>query len=458
LRRFIAPILVAVLLTLSTRTASAEAERPEEVPSAWWVAPIDRLSLTLRAVHEAERTYSVATRPRDIAGSLALSCQNREGEPCGDGAGGFSNLDSGAGYGTVISLFARLRLVAGGAGYGPDITLDRIRLRGSKGPITADIGRDVLGFGPSHRVQLGWGTNALPVDRVHVFTAHPIELGSQLGVVADYALARLRAPQTYPGNLVSIVHGQLNIGSTMELGVIQLLQIGGDGAPHLGAWDFIAEHVRRGDNSASPTDSSNRRFGGDVAVRVPSLRNARFYYQLIFEDIRKARFIDAVRYDADHLVGVDVEDDDRRLTIEWHQTGIRSQEHTPRVTGFTNGGFAVGSPLGPDAKSFFVGGRLSIGPAAVLPWAELVSLASDKYELIVDGPINRVESGRHERRYRLGSGCRVPLDDTLSLEGDVFYEHVTRFEFQPDSSRNNVGITASIVWNPDGPLGRLTLN
>jgi hypothetical protein len=277
-------------------------------------------------MHEAERDYSLAVRPRDIAGSLALSCQNRAGEPCGGGAGGFTNLDSGAGYGSVISLFTRLRLVAGTEAYEPDFSVDRIRLRGTAGPITADVGRDVLRLGPSQRTQLGWGTNAPPVDRVHVFTSRPLELTSALRLEGDYALARLRAPQTYPGNLVSITHGQVDIGDDVELGIVQLLQMGGEGAPHLGVWDFLAEHVRRGDKSASSTDSSNRRFGGDAAVRVPSLYKARIYYQLIFEDIRKARFIDALRYDADHLFGIEAEPAGVGVVVEWQQTGVRSQE------------------------------------------------------------------------------------------------------------------------------------
>src|SRR5690606_196516 len=159
-------------------------------------------------------------------------------------------------------------------------------------------------------------------------------------------------------------------------------QLGGDGARSLGFWDFIAEHVRRTDLSAGPTDSSNRRFGGDIAIRITELR-ARLYYALVFEDIRAKRFIDALRYDADHVFGIELpalgSRGEHAALIEWQQTGFRSQEHRPRDTGFTHMGRVVGAPLGPDAMAIYVGGRLEFGWSKLYPWAEAAKLASDTY-------------------------------------------------------------------------------
>lgn len=440
--------MAGVLWTTSHAGASPETrdsgDQADIVAPGWWLSPIEQATLSVRAIYESDRPYSTTQRPRDIAGSLALSCASREGQPCGNGAGGFTELDSHGGYGSAIDLFTRLRVVAGTARYEPDLALARIRLSSTYGPLTADIGRDVLRFGPSAHVQLGWGTNAPPVDRLHVFTRRPLRLADDVNVEGDYALARLRAPQTFPGNLVSIVHGQIDIDN-VKLGVIQLLQLGGEGAPEIGFWDFVAEHVRRRDSTAGATDSSNRRFGGDVSVQVPSLANARFYYQLIFEDIRKARFIDAVRYDADHLLGVEI---DNRLTVEWQQTGVRSQEHAQRTTGFTNAGFAVGSPLGPDAKSFFVGCRSNIAPVSIAPWLELAALSSDRYEFIPYGPINRIQGGPTEMRYRAGSDASVTLGAHVTLEIGAFFERVTTFRFVPGSDRNNAGLSATLTWSP----------
>ena len=60
---------------------------------------------------------------------------------------------------------------------------------------------------------------------------------------------------------------------------MQLLQLEGDGAPHLGPWDFITEHFTRGNASAGPDDTSNRRVGLDVSWRIAGFGGARFYYQ-----------------------------------------------------------------------------------------------------------------------------------------------------------------------------------
>ena len=59
------------------------------------------------------------------------------------------------------------------------------------------------------------------------------------------------------------------------------------------------------DISAGANDSSNRRFGGDVAVTVPELRGARLHYAVMFEDIRRAA-ASAIRRDADHLFGLEL--------------------------------------------------------------------------------------------------------------------------------------------------------
>ena len=62
----------------------------------------------------------------------------------------------------------------------------------------------------------------------------------------------------------TITRGELVLGP-VRVGAMQLLQLEGDGAPHLGPWAFIEEHFTRGAASASQTDSSNRRVGPGVA-------------------------------------------------------------------------------------------------------------------------------------------------------------------------------------------------
>jgi hypothetical protein len=402
-----------------------------QADDTWWGRPVARVLLQLNLVSEDDRPYSTPAHARDITGDVALSCEHQEGRPCGDGVGSFGEVDSAAGYGHWITAATRLRLRTGSKRYGTGFDVDRAHVDASYGPVSAKVGRDVLVLGPGPRTQLGWGDHAPPLDQVRV----DARLGPASGT---YVLGRLRDPQTYPGDLVSIVRGQLDFGS-VEVGGMQMLQLDGDGAPGFDFTDFILEHFRRRDASASSTDSSNRRVGADVAWHIDGFGGATLSYQIMFEDWRK-HFADAVRYDADHLVGFA----NRRVVVEWQKTGVRSQEHVPRVTGFTNADRAVGSPLGPDAQSVFVGARTRV----VQPWVEVVRFSSDTYKFVADGPIVHETRGVAEWRYRVGARAQAPLCAGVELGVQGWFEHVENLAFERDGRRENLGLIGSLVWTP----------
>lgn len=271
-------------------------------------------------------------------------------------------------------------------------------------------------------------------------TARPVAISPRVAVRAIYVLGRLAAPQTYPGDLVSIARGELEVDGWLALGATQLLQLGGDGAPQLGPVDFVLEHVRRRDASASASDSSNRRVGIDVATRIAGFGGARLTYQLMFEDLR-TRISAALRHDADHVLGFET----RWLTVEWHRTGARSYEHTPRITGFTSGGRITGDPLGPDAEAVYVAGRIPARWGILTPWIELAALASDTY-LFEDEAIVKTSDRPAELRLRIGAAARLPLARGLELDPDVAVEDIERWTFVPGARRINALARAVLVW------------
>jgi hypothetical protein len=393
---------------------------------AWWVHPLDRALLRLSLVHEDDRPYSTPAHPRDLTGVVGVACEHQAEGPCGEDWSLDSAVEASAGYGGHARAAARLRYSTWDG-----FDVDRLNVAGHVGPVSAEVGRDVLVLGPGRRTQLGWGDNAPPLDMARV----DARLGALSGT---YVLGRLRDPQTYPGDLVSIARGQVDFG-TVQVGAMQLLQLGGDGAPGFGIGDFILEHFRRRDASASASDSSNRRLGADVSWRIAGFGGARLYYELMFEDWRK-QFADALRYDADHAVGFET----RWVLVEWQKTGVRSQEHRPRVTGFTNAGRVVGSPLGPDAQAVYAGARRGW----VRPWAEVVRFGSDEYRFVVDGPILHETRGVAEWRYRLGATSEVPLERHVSLQAQGWVEHVENLAFSAGARRENLGLIASLVYLP----------
>ncbi|HET9620909.1 MAG TPA: capsule assembly Wzi family protein [Kofleriaceae bacterium] len=408
-----------------------------------WIEPITRAALDVDVVHEAARPYSTPARPRNVTGAIALSCAYRAGRPCGNGDGAFGELDAAAGVGPWLAAVVGLRVHTGRAAYTTGVEVDRAYVTAALGPIAVAAGRDVLVLGPAVRTVPSWGTNAPPLDQLRVATTRPLAIAPWLGVEAVYVVGRLADPQTYPGSLVSIARGQLDLGDRVQLGATQLLELGGDGAPHLGPIDFVLEHVRRRDASASASDSSNRRFGLDAALRLDALGGARVVYQIMFEDLR-AQPVSAIRFDADHALSLTT----RWATLEWRRTGQRSYEHAPRVTGFTSGGFIVGDPLGPAAQAVFASAPIAVATSVVTPWIELAQLDSDSFNFDPDGPIVRTARGPSEFRFRLGAQARVPLSAQLELAPEAALEAVERFAYRAGARRINTVLRASLIWRP----------
>jgi hypothetical protein len=414
---------------------------PPRPADDWWARPIDRVIARIAAYDEDDRPYSTPARPRDIDGIVALSCERQEGRPCGHGAGFLTELDTAAGYGGIGEAVVRLRANTGTAGYSDAIAIDRAYANAVIGPAFVEVGRDLLAVGPRARTEVAWSDHAPPLDQIRVQTARPYRLTDDLRGELLYVVGQLRDAQQHPP-LVSISRVQLDIADRVEVALHQELAMGGDGAPSFGVGDFIAEHFRRADSSAGPNDSSNRRFGGDIAVHLPG---ARLYYQLVFEDIR-LHVWDALHYDADHLLGVELP----WLVVELQRTGVRSYEHVPQRTAFTQDFRTVGSPLGPDTQSIYAGVRAG----NITPWLELVRFSSDTYTFVDHGPITQATSGPAELRYRAGVRGRVVLTRELRAEADASYEHVSTFAFQPGASRDNLGMMLVLVWQPGGFLLR----
>ena len=416
-------------------TASARADD-------WWLDPIERATGRVIAFDEDDRAYSTGLRPRDLGGFIGISCEHQEGRPCGRGEGFLAEVDSAAGYGDDVSADVRLRARAGTTLYGNGVDVDRAHVNARLGPAAIEIGRDVLAIGPRARTQLAWGDNAAPLDQVRVATATPYPLGDDLHGSLLYVIGRIRDSAQQHPPLVTIARAQLDVGRRVEIGVHQELMLGGDGAPSFGVLDFIEEHFTRRDASASATDSSNRRFGGDVTLH---LHDARIYYALVFEDIR-THVIDALHYDADHLLGVET----RGVTVELVRTGVRSYEHVPQRTQFENAGRVVGAPLGPDVQSIYAAWRARAGDVEFEPWIELARLSSDTYTFVVDGPIERSTAGTPEDRYRIGARVGWSMTRELRGEFDPVYEHVSQLGFDPSASRDNLGMMLVFVWQPGG--------
>src|SRR3569623_1737585 len=128
-------------------------------------------------VGEDDRGDSTGARPREVAGNVALSCEGRQGLPCGHGMGFLLASDVAAGYRDDLSGVLRLRLADGFSDSIGFATLDRAYITGQWGPVAMEAGRDVIAFGQPGHPQLGRGTNAPPLDHIRISAVRPVEVG-----------------------------------------------------------------------------------------------------------------------------------------------------------------------------------------------------------------------------------------------------------------------------------------
>ncbi|HXU67978.1 MAG TPA: capsule assembly Wzi family protein [Polyangia bacterium] len=423
----------------------------------FWFRPFQRAITRFDAFSDDAVPYSTPLRPELMIGNVSVSCEYNEGRPCGTGVGLVSELDSSVGYGRWVSAFTRVMLPVGSANYMTGPLLERGYANVELGPVALEGGRDMLVLGPGVRAQMMVGENAAPLDMIRISTSHPIKIPRiPVAISLLGAVAWLRDPQTYHDTNLTILRAQLDLFDQFELGATHLLQIEGDGAPHLSFGEAIAEHFTRkglvsNGGYQDGLDYSNRRVSFDTAYTLKYFRGIRFYYELAFEDLRK-EVLDAWLYDGDHLAGIDIpsltKSGRHGLTIEYQHIGVRSQTHGTYTSGLTNAGFTLGTPLGPDSWSIFVSPRIDLLRARLWPWLEFVRRSDDKYTFVDYGPILRTAFGNEESRIRLGIRAEMIVRADLRVDARALYEHVDTFAFMPGVQRDNGGVEVMLTWTP----------
>lgn len=423
--------------------------------SGFWVRPVERVTLRSALVTEDDRPYSLPQRPYELAGFIGLSCEFQAGRPCGDGGGAGVEVDSSLGFGNVLSASTRLRASAGNNLYGDGLALDRAYLKAQLGPVAAEFGRDVLAAGPSFRAARMLSLEPAPADGLRIWT-RPLSLldADALQVSFLYFLVRLRDPQTFAGTLLDCTRMQLDFFRRLQLGGSRTLEFGGRGAPHVSFADFIGIHFVRLED-ATGQELADNRLSFDLSALFPELAGARFYYELAFDDTRR-QFIDALKYDADHLLGAEVRGlhlgPVRRLFIEAEFASRISQTDPRFRAGNTNAGRPFGSALGPDSRAVWLRVDLEQSPRLrISPWAQWIVLSNKTYADVPDGGIIVTSIGPAEHRQRLGVDAFIQMRPDLFLEVRGFGERVGNFQYNAGSTHLNAGLLASLVFAANFP-------
>ena len=423
--------------------------------TGFWIRPVEIATLRAAALHEHDRPYSLELRPRNIVGEVGYSCELQEGRPCGGGLGLMPEVDSSAGFGSWLSASTRLRLDLGNHQYAPAVELDRVYIKAQLGILAVEAGRDVLALGPSARAALLVSGNSPPLDQLRAWTrpfALPFLDANLFRVSFLYFIARLRDPQFHPGAFVDCTRMQIDLFNHLELGGSRLLQFGGRGAPAIGLGSFISEHFSR-EYDGKGVPLGDNRLALDAAVSVPALGGARFYVEVTFEDFRKQE-LNVFRYDADYLLGAEFRALQtgplRRVLLEAAKTGRLSQEGLYWLTGWTNAGRTLGSPLGPDGLSLYLHADLELPFGRVSPWVEALRFSSDTFkdDGLGGGGVTVDKAGPAERRLRAGLDLSIPLGGSLLFEANLYLERVTTADLVEGSVRRNAGVLAALRYLP----------
>ncbi len=225
--------------------------------------------------------------------------------------------------------------------------------------------------------------------------------------------------------------------------------LGGEGAPYYGGFPgFIEEHFGRTRETTHGT-AENNRLSFDLTLHFPELRGARFYYEIAFEDTRKA-FINSLQYDADHLLGLEFRNlrlgPFRRIFVEVEHTGWVSQEHGTFTTGMTNRERTLGDALGPDGLSIWARGDFQAGKVTLSPWLEFLRFVSDVYGSNETAGVFVVATGPIEHRQRIGADVRAVFSDTLGFSLRVFGERIGNADLVEGSTKYGGGAIASATF------------
>ena len=340
-----------------------------------------------------------------------------------------------------------------------DAWLQDFQLRFLTRNFALDVGREYALWGQSYQGGLLGSTSAPPLDQVRVSNERPFTppwVLRYLGptkITAFYS--NLGAAQNYPypyfiGYKISIVPT-----SRLELGFTSYTKAGGEGAPSasLGArlvdlFPFINRSFYAGVIGVPGAyEFSDHYAGADMRWRVPGLRGAELYWELIFNDFDIKRLSSVLWEDAGHVAGLNLPrlTPDGRLgaSIEYHHTGIRYFEHHQFTTGMAFHGTVIGDLLGPDGQGAYGNVRWAASPWRRFRFdAALERRSHDEYQLL-PLPFPQFRFGRtlerpKEWRMRaVASWNSLARESGLGTLAEVGYERVRNFYFVEGSDRNN---------------------
>lgn len=321
-----------------------------------------------------------------------------------------------------------------------DFAIQRLSVKIGLRDVELQLGRDQVIWGQGELGGVLLSNNPRPFDLIKLSTIHPLQLPGILRHLGPSAgsifVARLGKDRTFPHAALigfSVLFKPL---SSLEFGLYHTYLFGGRGAPESDLLDpvaeffFIRRHGEAFDDPGSP-NLADHRAGIQFRFDVAALRHTKFYFEWMWDD-----FVLKILHNSAFLVGIHVPRLDftgkTGLRIEFRSLARILYRHYDFRTGYADDGLIIGDPLGPKARALSVGLTREISRPLFLE-----SLVSYEDYRGVRTPTVNLE-GEHERRLRTIFALRLHLPSGWTVKGSAGYEHVWKFNFEPEMQRDNV--------------------
>lgn len=316
------------------------------------------------------------------------------------------------------------------------------------------FGRSSLLFGQGDHGGMLLSDNARPLDHMRLTNSHPGLLPwifKYLGYQKITAFFGTLGPDSFfPYTMLAGYKWSIKPFSVWELGLSNMMMIGGEGAPDFGASNLIGDFFGF---SATSEGKSNRIIGIDTRLTFPFLRNSQLYGEAVFDDKTVENFKRTFGDSSGYLLGFFIPrldwEGDFSLRMEYRFLSELLYRHSQFLGGYTLNGSILGDALGPNG----VGGRIAFIWNANQKTSFDLNLnyeKSDSNNYVTSGSdFLLTANGPSEYRYRSVAGVEHNFTKRLNVDLDFGYERVINATYLNGDDRNHFLVSVGLNLDTD---------
>lgn len=337
-----------------------------------------------------------------------------------------------------------------------DVTLQNAYAKFNIANFEIEAGRDAVLWGHSTEGGVLASTHVRPMDLVKISNDSPFKLPwifRHLGYNKyTFFVSTLGPESIFKNALMYGFAASLKPASFIELGFEHQFTFGGEGAPDIDFLDLLSEfflYRRNGGGLNSANDGDNR-FGLNVRIQIPRLRNTTLYAEGIFEDYGKESFFHQFTQQMAFQSGVTIplltSNGKNSLRLQYEHIPAAYGRHGLWISGLSQNGLSRGSPYGSQSQTvsaewghlFSLRKRLNVR-------AMYTNNGNDQFTTTPSssgGPdrVIKTVDNPQEHRFLVEGAITWPLSRRWTVEPQVGYEYAANFNFIQNDDRQNIAL------------------